>query len=99
MHDGGTAGPICATIVGGLVSPGRELESAEAEVLVAGHRRPRVVTGEILREHDLLVSRERLAPGREPQPDRFRPAGRTQAVAAPGSQELAGDVVRGRCPQ
>src|SRR5438445_13649236 len=71
----------------------RQLEDAEAEVLVAGHRRLRVVAREALREDELLIGGQGFAPPveREVQGSGF--AARPQPVASTRSEKLALDAV------
>lgn len=76
----------------------RERERAETEVLIARHRRGRVVAGEALGKHDLLVSRQCFTPTREPEPNRPGMSIGTQPVSAPGREKLARDVIRMRRP-
>jgi hypothetical protein len=77
----------------------RERERARQEVLVADHRALRVATGHAPGKDKLLVERQRLTALCERQRDRFRSAGRLQAVGASSRDQHTGDAVRFRRPQ
>src|ERR1700677_2709034 len=78
---------------------GSELELAEAEILVAGHRGVGVLAGEAVWKYDLLVCRKRFAATFEIEADRFRFAGRVQTKATAEGHALARNIVRFRRPQ
>lgn len=84
--------------LGAVRAVSRERERAGAEVLIANHRASRVTAGEAVREHDLLVERQRASRSFQDQRDPFRVPRRAKAVGASGCPQHACNAVRARRP-